>query len=106
MVKHAIGETGRDLGAHALGRPSIFSVATTIWSFGDKSGFPNPPATEAEMKEMMKLGYLMLLHVTGRPVLHGGEICPHEIWHDNSYNAADTSRGRWVLKKKNYDLFT
>ncbi len=76
-----------------------------IW---DKLKVSKPAATEPEMKEMMKLGYLMLLTSQGVPFLHGGEeFARTKFGNDNSYNAADRiNEVDWSLKKRNYDLFT
>jgi pullulanase len=76
-----------------------------IW---DKLKLSKPTATEAELKEMMKLGYLMLLTSQGVPFLHGGEeFARTKFGNDNSYSAPDSiNQVDWSLKKKNYDLFT
>jgi pullulanase len=76
-----------------------------VW---DKLKLSKPAATETEMKEMMKLGYFMLLTSQGVPFLHGGEeFARTKFGNDNSYNAADSiNEVDWSLKKKNYDLFT
>src|SRR5258707_2268752 len=60
------------------------------------------------MKEMMKLGYLLLFTSQGVPFLHGGEeFARTKFGNDNSYNAPDSiNEVNWSLKKKNYDLFT
>ncbi len=74
----------------------------------DKLKLSKPAATEAELKEMMKLGYLLLFTSQGVPFLHGGEeFARTKFGNDNSYNAPDTiNEVDWSLKKKNYDLFT
>ena len=75
-----------------------------VW---DKLKVSTPMASEAEMKEMMKLGYFLLFTSQGVPFLHGGEeFARTKFGNDNSYNASDTiNQVDWSLKKKNYELF-
>lgn len=74
----------------------------------DKLKLTKPKATEQELKDMMKLGYLLLFTAQGVPFLHGGEeFARTKQGHENSYNAPDEiNQVDWSLKKKNYDLFT
>ena len=106
-VKHGIEGNWRDWAptpAQAINYLSCHDNLV-IW---DKLKLSRPGATEAEMKEMMKLGYFMLLTSQGVPFLHGGEeFARTKFGNDNSYNAADSiNEVDWSLKKKNYDLFT
>lgn len=106
-VKHGIEGNWRDwvpTPAQAINFLSCHDNLV-IW---DKLKLSKAAATEAEMKEMMKLGYLMLLTSQGVPFLHGGEeFARTKFGNDNSYNAPDNiNEVDWSLKKKNYDLFT
>jgi len=76
-----------------------------VW---DKLILSKPNAKDAELKDMMKLGYLLLFTSQGVPFLHGGEeFARTKFGNDNSYNAPDRiNQIDWSLKKKNYDLFT
>ncbi len=74
----------------------------------DKLKLTRPGASEQELKDMMKLGYLLLFTAQGVPFIHGGEeFARTKQGHDNSYNAPDEiNQVDWSLKKRNYDLFT
>jgi pullulanase len=76
-----------------------------VW---DKLKFSKPGASPQELKDMMKLGYLLLFTSQGVPFLHGGEeFARTKHGNDNSYNAPDSiNEVDWSLKKTNYDLFT
>jgi pullulanase len=106
-VKHAIEGNWRDWAPTPAQAINFLSCHDNlvVW---DKLKLSKPGATEAEMKEMMKLGYLMLLTSQGVPFLHGGEeFARTKFGNDNSYNAPDNiNEVDWSLKKKNYDLFT
>jgi pullulanase len=73
----------------------------------DKLRWFNPTASEADIKAMMKLGYLLLFTAQGIPFLHGGEeFARTKYGHGNSYNAGDEiNRIDWSLKTKNFALF-
>ena len=106
-VKHGIEGNWRDWAPTPAQAINFLSCHDNlvVW---DKLKLSKPGATEAEMKEMMKLGYLMLLTSQGVPFLHGGEeFARTKFGNDNSYNAPDNiNEVDWSLKKKNYDLFT
>ncbi len=106
-VKHAIEGNWRDWAPTPAQAINFLSCHDNmvVW---DKLKLSKPGATEAEMKEMMKLGYLLLLTSQGVPFLHGGEeFARTKFGNDNSYNAPDNiNEVDWSLKKKNYDLFT
>ena len=74
----------------------------------DKLKTSKPGASDAEIKEMMKLGYVLLFTAQGVPFLHGGEeFARTKQGHGNSYDAPDSiNEVDWSLKKKNYELFT
>lgn len=74
----------------------------------DKLTLSKPNAKESEIKDMMKLSYLILFTSQGVPFLHGGEeFARTKHGNENSYNAPDKiNQIDWSLKKKNYDLFT
>jgi pullulanase len=76
----------------------------TVW---DKLKLSKPGASDQEMKEMMKLGYLLLFTSQGVPFLHGGEeFARNKKGHENSYNAPDEiNEVDWSLKEKNRDLY-
>jgi pullulanase len=76
----------------------------TVW---DKLKLSKPGASDQEMKEMMKLGYLILFTAQGVPFIHGGEeFARSKKGHENSYNAPDDiNEVDWSLKEKNHDLF-
>lgn len=76
-----------------------------VW---DKLKLSKPGATEQEMKEMMKLGYLLLFTSQGVPFFHGGEeFARTKHGHENSYNAPDSiNQVDWSLKEKHRDLYT
>jgi pullulanase len=76
----------------------------TVW---DKLKLSKPGATEQELKEMMKLGYLLLFTAQGVPFIHGGEeFGRSKRGHENSYNAPDSiNQVDWSLKQKNADLY-
>ncbi len=78
------------------------------WVVWDKLKLSKPGASDRELKDMMKLGYLLLFTSQGVPFLDGGEeFARTKFGHENSYNAPDDVNGiDWSLKKKNYDLFT
>jgi pullulanase len=74
----------------------------------DKLRWFNASATEAEIQDAMKLGYLLLFTSQGVPLLHGGEeFARTKCGHGNSYNAGDEiNQLDWSLKAENYALFT
>jgi pullulanase len=76
----------------------------TVW---DKLKHTNPKASDADLKEMMKLGYLLLFTSQGVPFMHGGEEFGRtKQGHENSYNAPDSiNQVDWSLKEKHADLF-
>ena len=76
-----------------------------VW---DKLKVYRPAASDVELKEMMKLGYLLLFTSQGVPFLHGGEeFARTKFGNGNSYDAPDSiNEVDWSLKKRNYDLFT
>ena len=77
------------------------------WVVWDKLKLSKPGASDRELKDMMKLGYLLLFTSQGVPFLHGGEeFARTKFGHENSYNAPDSvNEVDWSLKKKHYDLF-
>lgn len=76
----------------------------TVW---DKLKLSKTGASDQEMKEMMKLGYLLLFTSQGVPFIHGGEEFGRtKKGHENSYNAPDDiNEVDWSLKLKNADLY-
>lgn len=76
-----------------------------VW---DKLKLSKPGATEQELIDMMKLGYLLLFTAQGVPFIHGGEeFARTKQGHHNSYDAPDEiNQVDWSLKKKHHDLFT
>ncbi len=78
------------------------------WVVWDKLKLSKPDASDRELVDMMKLGYLLLLTSQGVPFLQGGEEFARTKFGDgNSYNAPDSvNEVNWSLKKKHYDLFT
>jgi pullulanase len=74
----------------------------------DKLKISMPDASDHELIETMKLGYLALLTAQGVPFMHGGEeFARTKYGNNNSYNAPDSvNEVNWSLKKKNFDLFT
>ena len=78
------------------------------WVVWDKLKLSKPAATDRELKDMMKLGYLLLFTSQGVPFLNGGEeFARTKFGHENSYNAPDNvNQVDWSLKQKNFDLFT
>jgi len=78
------------------------------WVVWDKLKLSKPDATDAQLKDMMKLGYLLLFTSQGVPFLNGGEeFARTKFGHENSYNAPDNvNQVDWSLKQKNFDLFT
>jgi pullulanase len=74
----------------------------------DKLKISMPQASDHELIETMKLGYLALLTSQGVPFMHGGEeFARTKDGNNNSYNASDAiNQVDWSLKKKNLDLFT
>ena len=106
-VKHGIEGNWRDWAptpAQAINYLTCHD-GLVVW---DKLKLSKPGATEAEMKEMLKLGYFLLLTSQGVPFMHGGdEFGRTKFGNDNSYNVPDRiNEVDWSLKKKNYDLFT
>ncbi|MFM8330158.1 MAG: type I pullulanase [Candidatus Methylumidiphilus sp.] len=73
----------------------------------DKLRWFSPNASEQDILDTMKLGYLLLLTAQGVPLLHAGEeFARTKYGHGNSYNAGDEiNRIDWALKAENYDLF-
>ncbi|MEI8342827.1 MAG: type I pullulanase, partial [Verrucomicrobiota bacterium] len=73
----------------------------------DKLKKSMPGATETDIKDAMKLGYLVLYTSQGIPYLHGGEeFARTKGGNDNSYESPDSvNQVDWSLKRKNYDLF-
>ncbi len=73
----------------------------------DKLKLSKPKATEQELQDMMRIGYLLLFTSQGVPFIHGGEeFARTKKGHENSYNAPDDiNQVDWSLKKKNWDLF-
>ncbi len=74
----------------------------------DKLKLSKPGATDEEINDMMKVGYLLLFTSQGVPFLQAGEeFARSKGGEGNSYNAPDSVNGiDWSLKKKNHDLFT
>lgn len=74
----------------------------------DKLRWSRPKASEADLLDTMKLGYLLLLTAQGIPFLHGGEeFARSKFGHGNSYQAGDEiNRVDWSLKLKNQALFS
>jgi pullulanase len=73
----------------------------------DKLKASKPGASDADVIEMMKLGYLLLFTAQGVPFIHGGEeFARNKQGHENSYNAPDEiNQVDWSLKEKHRDLF-
>jgi pullulanase len=73
----------------------------------DKLKLSKPGATEQDLIDMMKLGYLILFTAQGVPFIHGGEeFARTKHGNDNSYNAPDEiNQVDWSLKKRNHELF-
>ena len=73
----------------------------------DKLRWFSPIASEHDIINMMKLGYLILFTSQGIPFLHSGEeFARTKFGHGNSYNAGDEiNRVDWSLKAKNFELF-
>jgi pullulanase len=78
------------------------------WVVWDKLKLSKPDASDRELEDMMKLGYLLLFTSQGVPFLQGGEeFARTKFGNGNSFNAPDTvNEVDWSLKKKHYDLFT
>jgi len=76
----------------------------TVW---DKLKHTNPQSSDADLKETMKLGYLLLFTSQGVPFFHGGEeFARNKKGHENSYNAPDSVNAvDWSLKQTHADLF-
>jgi pullulanase len=74
----------------------------------DKLRWFNPTASEQDIHDTMKLGYLLLLTAQGIPFLHGGEeFARTKYGHGNSYSAGDQiNQWDWSLKAENYGLFS
>jgi pullulanase len=74
----------------------------------DKLRLSMPEATEEQIKETMKLGYLLLLTSQGIPFIYGGEeFMRTKRGHSNSYDRGDTiNQVDWTLKQKHNDLFS
>jgi pullulanase len=73
----------------------------------DKIRMSRPEASDAEVIDMMKVGYLMVLTAQGVPFLHGGEeFARTKFGNHNSYESPDyINQVDWELKKQNRDLF-
>jgi len=73
----------------------------------DKLKKSMPGASETDIKDAMKLGYLVMYTSQGVPYLHGGEeFARSKGGNDNSYESPDAvNQVDWSLKRKNYDLF-
>ncbi len=73
----------------------------------DKLKLSMPHATEKELIDTMKLGYLALFTAQGVPFIHGGEeFARTKGGNHNSYDAADSvNQVDWSLKRKHHDLF-
>ncbi|NTU41730.1 MAG: type I pullulanase [Nitrospirales bacterium] len=74
----------------------------------DKLKLSMPNATYEQIKEAMKIGYLLLLTAQGIPFIHcGEEFMRTKNGDDNSYKSGDTiNQVDWSLKQTNYDLFS
>jgi pullulanase len=105
-LKHAIEGSWRDSGLMPAQEINYLSChdGLVVW---DKLKAYKPAASDAEVKEMMKLGYLLLFTSQGVPFLHGGEeFARTKSGNRNSYDAPDNiNEVDWSLKKTNYDLF-
>jgi pullulanase len=106
-LRHAIEGSWRDSGLNPAQEINYLSCHDylVVW---DKLKLDKPAASDAELKEMMKLGYVLLFTSQGVPFLHGGEeFARTKFGNANSYDAPDNiNQINWSLKKKNYDLFT
>jgi pullulanase len=73
----------------------------------DKLKVSMPGASEQQLKDAMKLGYLALFTAQGVPFIHGGEeFARSKGGNANSYDAPDSvNQVDWSLKRKNFDLF-
>jgi pullulanase len=105
--KHAIEGSWRETGLTPAQEINYLSChdELVLW---DELKVSKPAASDAELKEMMKLGYLLLFTSQGVPFLHGGEeFARTKFGNGNSYDAPDSiNEVDWSLKKKNFDLFT
>src|SRR5581483_1018509 len=74
----------------------------------DKLKLSMPNASDDQLKQTMKLGYLALFTSQGVPFIQGGEeFARSKGGNNNSYDAPDSvNQVDWSLKKKNHDLFT
>ena len=74
----------------------------------DKLKLSMPGASDDEIKQTAKLGYLILLTSQGVPFMQGGEEFGRtKGGDDNSYQSPDSvNEIDWSLKAKNHDLFT
>lgn len=74
----------------------------------DKLRQYKPRASEQELKNMMKLGYLLLFTAQGVPFLHSGEeFARDKKGSKNSHQDKDNiNQIDWSLKKANLDLFS
>ena len=74
----------------------------------DKLKRSKPHASEEELRDMMRLGYLLLFTAQGVPFLHGGEeFARTKGGHHNSYNAPDeVNEVDWSRKGPYHDLFS
>ena len=77
------------------------------WVVRDKLKLSKPGATDQSLKDMTKIGYLLLFTSQGVPFMHGGdEFARTKNGNGNSYNAPDAiNEVDWSLKEKNHDLF-
>ncbi len=106
-VKHGIEGSWRDW-APTPAQAINFLSCHDNWVVWDKLKLSKPGASDKDLIEMMKLGYLLLFTSQGVPFLQGGEeFARTKHANGNSYNAPDKiNEVDWSLKKKNYDLFT
>lgn len=73
----------------------------------DKFKLSTRTGTEREIKETMKLAYLVLFTSQGVPFLHGGEeFGRSKGGHHNSYQAPDiVNQVDWSFKRRHHDLY-
>ena len=105
-VQHGIEGSWRDWAPTPAQAINLPQLPRQLGRLGQTQAL-QPGATDAQLKDMMKLGYLLLFTSQGVPFIHGGEeFARTKFGHENSYNAPDNiNQVDWSLKKKNFDLF-
>jgi pullulanase len=107
QLKHGVAGSWEDWAVTPAQAINFISCHDNYTGY-DRLKLSKPGATDEEINDMMKVGYLLLFTSQGVPFLQAGEEFARSKGGDgNSYNAPDSVNGiDWSLKKKNYDLFT